>query len=104
MYLNFNILNNEVFEMGIDDKLLEIAKRAVVRNKGLAAKGEQPCVGTIWVPDDFWKWEIAERGAYLEGLKRLGVDVLVDEGWKAKKKEDGSWDLKKYGNDQWVDL
>jgi hypothetical protein len=96
LYLNFNILNNEVFEMGIDDKLLEIAKRAVVRNKELAAKGEQPCVGTIWAPDDFWKWEIAERGAYLEGLKRSGVDILMDEGWKAKKKEDGTWDLSSY--------
>lgn len=62
MYLNFNILNNEVFEMGIDDKLLEIA----------------------------------ERGAYLEGLKRSGVDILMDEGWKAKKKEDGTWDLSSY--------
>lgn len=44
MYLNFNVLNNEVFETGCDDKLLEIAK----------------------------------RGAYLEGLKRLGVDVLME--------------------------
>lgn len=81
--------------MGIDDKLLEIAERAVVRNKGLAAEGEQPCVGTIWAPDDFWKWEIAERGTYLEGLKRLGVDVLMsdwgDEGWKATKKKDRTW-------------
>lgn len=101
MYLNFNILNNEVFEMGCDDKLLEVAERAVIRNKGLAAKGEQPCVGTIWAPDDFWKWEIAERGAYLEGLKRLGVDVLMsdwgDKGWKAKKKEDGRWKFNPIG-------
>lgn len=101
MYLNFNILNNEVFEMGIDDKLLEVAERAVVRNKELAADGEQPCVGTIWAPDDFWKWEIAERGAYLEGLKRLGVDVLMsdwgDEGWKAKKKDDGRWKFNPIG-------
>ncbi len=82
--------------MGIDDKLLEVAERAVVRNKGIAAEGKQPYVGTIWAPDDFWKWEIAERGAYLEGLKRLGVDVLVDEGWKAKKKEDGTWGLSSY--------
>lgn len=96
MYLNFNILNNEMFEMGIDDKLLEVAERAVVRNKGIAAEGKQPYVGTIWAPDDFWKWEIAERGAYLDGLKRLGVDVLMDEGWKAKKKEDGTWGLSSY--------
>lgn len=39
MYLNFNVLNNEVFETGCDDKLLEVAERAVVRNKGLAAEG-----------------------------------------------------------------
>lgn len=62
MYLNFNVLNNEVFETGCDDKLLEVA----------------------------------ERGAYLEGLKRLGVDVLMDEGWKAKKKEDGTWGLRSF--------
>ena len=30
LYLNFN----EVFEIGSDDKLLEVAERAVVRNKG----------------------------------------------------------------------
>lgn len=48
MYLNFNILNNEVFETGCDDKLLE-----VVRNKGFAVEDKQPCVGTIWAPDDF---------------------------------------------------
>lgn len=85
MYLNFNVLNNEVFEAGCDDKLLEIAERAVVRNKGFAAEGKQPCVGTIWAPDDFWKMEIAERGAYLEWVKRLGVDILMGE----EKKEDG---------------
>lgn len=82
--------------MGIDDKLLEVAERAAVRNRELAAEGKQPCVGTIWVPDDFWKWEIAERGAYLEGLKRLGVDVLMDEDWKVKKKKDGTWGLRSY--------
>ena len=52
MYLNFNVLNNEVFETGCDDKLLEIAEKAAVRNKGFAAEGKQPCVGTIWAPDD----------------------------------------------------
>ena len=96
MYLNFNILNNEVFETGCDDKLLEVAERAVVRNKEFAAEGIQPCVGTIWVPDDFLKMEMAERGAYLEWLKRSGVDVLMDEGWKAKKKEDGTWGLRSF--------
>lgn len=96
MYLNFNVLNNEVFETGCDDKMIVVAERAVVRNKEFAAEGKQPCVGTIWAPDDFWKMEIAERGAYLEGLKRLGVDVLMDEGWKAKKKEDGYLGFKKF--------
>ena len=52
LYLNFNVLNNEIFEIGNDDKMLEIAERAVVRNKGFAAEGKQPCVGTIWVTDD----------------------------------------------------
>ena len=97
LYLNFNVLDNEVFEIGNDDKLLEVAERAVVRNKGFAAEGKQPCVGTIWAPDDFWKMEIAERGTYLEGLKRLGVNILMsdwgDKRWKAKKKEDGAWEF-----------
>lgn len=87
--------------MGIDNKLLEVAEKAVVRNKELAVEGEQPCVGTIWAPDDFWKWEIAERGTYLEVLKRLGVDVLMsdwgNEGWKAEKKEDGVWEFNPMG-------
>lgn len=100
MYLNFNVLNNEVFETGCDDKLLEVAERAVVRNKEFAVEGQQPCVGTIQTPDDFWKMEIVERGTYLEVLKRLGVDVLMndwgDKGWKAKKKEDGTWDFKEF--------
>ena len=96
LYLNFN----EVFEMGNDDKLLEVAERAVVRNKGFVAEGKQPCVGTIWVTDDFWKMEIAKRGAYLEGLKRLGVDILMSdwgaEGWKAKKKNNGNWEFREF--------
>ena len=66
MYLNFNVLNNEVFEMGNDDKLLEIA----------------------------------EKGAYLEILKKLGVDILMsdwgDEGWKAKKKDNGNWEFREF--------
>ena len=101
LYLNFNILNNEVFETGCDNKLLEIAERAVVRNKGFAAEGKQPCVGTIWAPDDFWKMEIAERGAYLERVKRLGVNILMsdqgDECWKARKKSDGNWEFTPIG-------
>ena len=101
LYLNFNVLNNEVFEIGSDDKLLEVAERAVVRNKGFVAEGKQPCMGTIWVPDDFWKMEIAERGAYLEQVKRLGVDILMsdweDEDWKARKKNDGNWEFTPIG-------
>ena len=100
LYLNFNVLNNEVFEIGNDDKLLEIAERVVVRNKGFAAEGKQPCMGTIWAPNDFWKMQIAKRGAYLEVLKRLGVDILMsdcgDEGWKARKKSDGNWEFKEF--------
>ena len=86
LYLNFNVLNNEVFEIGNDDKLLEIAERAVVRNKGFVAEGKQPCMGTIWAPDDFWKMEIAKRGAYLEVLKRLGemIKWKGDNGWEFK--------------------
>lgn len=49
-------------------------------------------MGTIWVPDDFWKMEIAERGAYLDGLKRSGVDILMDK----EKKEDGTWGLRSF--------
>ena len=100
MYLNFNVLNNEVFETGRDDKLLEIIERAVVRNKGFAAEGKQPCVGTIWAPNDFWKMEIVKREAYLEWEKKLGVDILMsdlgDEGWKARKKSDGNWEFREF--------
>ena len=101
LYLNFNVLNNEVFEMGNDDKLLEVAERAVVRNKGFAAEGKQPCVGTIWVPDDFWKMDIVKKEAYLEWEKKLGVGILMsdwgDEGWKARKKNDGNWEFTPIG-------
>ena len=100
MYLNFNVLNNEVFETENDDKLLEIAERAVVRNKGIAAEDKQPYVGTIWVPDDFWKMEIVKREAYLEWEKKLGVDILMsdcgDEGWKARKKNDETWKFREF--------
>ena len=101
LYLNFNILNNEVFEIGRDDKLLEITERAVVRNKGFVAEGKQPCMGTIWVPDDFWKMEIVKREAYLEWEKKLGVGILMsdlgDEGWKVRKKNDGNWEFTPIG-------
>ena len=57
--------------------------------------------GTIWAPDDFWKMEIAKRGAYLEWVKRLGVDILMsdwgDEGWKARKKNDRHWEFTPIG-------
>ena len=103
MYLNFNVLNNEVFEMGCDDGLLEIAERASVRNKGIAAEGKKPCVGTIWVPDDFWKWEIADRSAFLEWVKEMGVDILMgDKGWKAKKRGDGMWERREYEIDSGI--
>lgn len=100
MYLNFNVLNNEVFEMGCDDKLLEVAERASVRNKGFAAEGKKPCVGTIWAPEIFWKMSIADRSAFLEWVKEMGVDVLMndwgDKGWKVKKKEDGTWEVREF--------
>ena len=101
LYLNFNVLNNEVFEIGNDDKMLEITERAVVRNKGFAAEGKQPCFCTIWSADYFWKMEIAERGTYLEVLKRLGSDILMsdwgDERWKVRKKNDGNWEFTPIG-------
>ena len=57
-------------------------------------------MSTIWAPDDFWKIEMAKRGAYLEWVKRLGVDILMsdwgDEGWKARKKADGTWKFKEF--------
>ena len=104
MYLNFNVLNNEVFEMGCDDKLLEIEERASVRNKGFAAEGKKPCVGTIWAPEIFWKMSIADRSAFLEWAKEMGVDVLIseDEGWKVKKRKDGTWERRKYEIDSGI--
>ena len=45
--------------------------------------------------------EMAERGAYLEVLKRLGVDILMSdwggEGWKAREKNDGNWEFTPIG-------
>lgn len=67
---NFNVLNNEVFETGCDDKLLEIAERAIVRNKGFAAEGKQPCVGTIWAPDDMKAGKLGRRMMEIGNLLR----------------------------------
>ena len=97
MYLNFNVLNNEVFELVCDDVLPKIAERASVRNKGFAAEGKQPCVGTIWAPEIFWRMGVADRSAFLEWVKEMGVDVLMgDKGWKAKKRKDGMWERREY--------
>lgn len=86
--------------MGCDDKLLEIAERASVRNKGFAAEGKKPCVGTIWAPEIFWRMGVADRSAFLEWVKEMGVDVLMndwgDKGWKVKKKEDGTWEVREF--------
>ena len=79
MYLNFNILNNEVFETGCDDKMLKIAERAVVRNKALAAEGKQPCVGTIWAPDDFWKMKVGKLRRRIMGLGSLRSLICSDK-------------------------
>ncbi len=83
--------------MGCDDGLLEIAERASVRNKGIAAEGKKPCVGTIWAPEIFWRMSIADRSAFLEWVKEMGVDVLMgNESWKVKKRKDGIWERRKY--------
>lgn len=89
--------------MGCDDKLLEIEERASVRNKGFAAEGKQPCVGTIWAPEIFWRMGIADRSAFLEWVKEMGVDVLMeDEGWKVKKRKDGIWERREYKIDSGI--
>ena len=100
MYLNFNVLNNEVFEFAADDTLLEIVARANVRNKEIAAEGRQPYVGTAWVPEEFYRWETEKQLKYLEMMKEWkGIDILMndwgDEGWKAWKKSDGTWEFEK---------
>lgn len=83
--------------MGCDDKLLEVAERASARNKGFAAEGKKPCVGTIWAPEIFEKMSIADRSAFLEWVKEMGVDVLMGhKGWKVKKRKDGMWERKEY--------
>lgn len=89
--------------MGCDDKLLEIAERASVRNKGIAAEGKQPCVGTIWAPDELYGWETEKQLKYLEMMKEWkGIDILMndwgDEGWKARKKSDGTWEVREFDN------
>ena len=97
MYLNFNVLNNEVFECAADDTLLEIVARANVRNKDIAAEGRQPYVGTAWVPDIFERMGMADRSAFLEWVKEMGIDILMsDKGWKVKKRKDGTWERREY--------
>lgn len=103
MYLNFNVLNNEVFEFAADDALVEVEERASIRNKGFAAEGKQPCVGTIWAPEIFWRMSIADRSAFLEWVKEMGVDVLMgDKGWKVKKRKDGMWERREYKIDSGI--
>ena len=41
LYLNFNILNNEVFEMWNDDKMIAVLQRCIVRNENLADENKQ---------------------------------------------------------------
>ena len=36
LYLNFNVLNNEVFETGPDDKMIAVLQRCILRNENLA--------------------------------------------------------------------
>lgn len=97
MYLNFNVLNNEVFESAADDMLLETAERASVRNKEIAAEGRRPYVGTAWVPDIFERMGMADRSAFLEWVKEMGIDILMsDKGWKVKKRKDGTWERREY--------
>lgn len=96
MIILFNINNKEVLSQVDNERIMYVFNLAVSMNKENNEKGEHNFIGMTFAPDDFWKMEIAERGAYLDRLKRLGVDVLMDEGWKAKKKEDGTWDLRSF--------
>lgn len=61
-------------------------------------------MGTIWAPEIFWRMGIADRSAFLEWVKEMGVDVLMseDEGWKVKKRKDGMWERRKYEIDSGI--
>ena len=52
MYLNFNVLNNEVFETGCDDKMIAVLQRCILRNENLADENKQP-----WKGDNGWEFK-----------------------------------------------
>lgn len=72
MYLNFNVLNNEVFEWGSDSKMVAVLERCIERNKELADTGKQPYVGFHYVPDNWWSWS--------DGAMEQGLDILIQRG------------------------
>ena len=92
MYLNFNVLNNEVFETGNDDKMIEILQRCIVRNENLADENKQPCIGFHWVPDncDMARFDYVDMEGRLKGIViPMGGDTWI-EAWKG----DNGWEFK----------
>ena len=96
MYLNFNVLNNEVFETGRDDKIIAILQRCIVRNENLADENKQPCIGFHWVPDKWWSWSDMARFGYVDMEGRLKGIVIPMSGdtWIEAWKGDNGWEFK----------
>ena len=96
MYLNFNVLNNEVFEVAADDKMIAVLERNIVRNEGLAAEGKQPCIGFHYIPDNWWQWSDRARFGYVDIEARLSGIVVPMSGdtWIEAWKTDSGWEFK----------
>ena len=96
MYLNFNVLNNEVFETGYDDKMIAILQRCIVRNENLADENKQPCIGFHWVPDNWWSWSDMARFGYVDMEGRLKGIVIPMSGdtWIEAWKGGNGWEFK----------
>ena len=96
MYLNFNVLNNEVFETGRDDKIIAILQRCIVRNENLVDENKQPCIGFHWVPDNWWSWSDMARFGYVDMEGRLKGIVIPMSGdtWIEAWKGGNGWEFK----------
>ena len=92
LYLNFNVLNNEVFETGNDDKMIEILQRCIVRNENLADENKQPCIGFHWVPDncDMARFDYVDMEGRLKGI----VIPMSGDTWIEAWKGDNGWEFK----------
>lgn len=96
MYLNFNVLNNETFEWGIDSKMVAVLQRCIERNEALAAEGKQSCIGFHYVPDNWWQWSDGARFGYvdMEGMLKGIVIPMSGDTWIEAWKGTNGWEFR----------